>query len=367
MPAPVEPISLVAARRLLAELTPPSTALEPSRLNRDDLIRHGHFVLADVAVRAWKDGGKWQVDAAEIRRAGERLADLAAADAAELVPLPLSGKWADQVRSAYASWLTYQAWPPIVGMVRLADVVQQAPDGSLLLSRPYAEMLTEWGRLHGRLAARARRCEGCRALEPAERPATWREPTPNGYATTCPACLAQQVPPYAGELDGHPYSEVRPAGGSRPGGPSADRYACRICRTRRAAYWDHCHDHGFIRGPLCSGCNQAEHTWLDDAASLRHLWHCPACRDAATVPVRQLLLLGARTARRERHGRCPIAPDLHPWEWVQARGELAGTGAVRFGLRCSAHRTEWDATVTREQMQEATHAHITRRAPDLLG
>ncbi|MFC8095349.1 endonuclease domain-containing protein [Streptomyces sp. NPDC057301] len=33
-------------------------------------------------------------------------------------------------------------------------------------------------------------------------------------------------------------------------GTRADDYLCRLCAETRAAAWDHCHDHGFVRGPL---------------------------------------------------------------------------------------------------------------------
>ncbi|MFF5313076.1 endonuclease domain-containing protein [Streptomyces massasporeus] len=27
-------------------------------------------------------------------------------------------------------------------------------------------------------------------------------------------------------------------------------YLCRLCKESPAAAWDHCHDHGYVRGPL---------------------------------------------------------------------------------------------------------------------
>jgi hypothetical protein len=57
---------------------------------------------------------------------------------------------------------------------------------------------------------------------------------------------------YRGELDGKLY---RPDPSRRKGWPKAARFMCAACLTARASVWDHCHVHGFVRAPLCNGCN----------------------------------------------------------------------------------------------------------------
>lgn len=50
--------------------------------------------------------------------------------------------------------------------------------------------------------------------------------------------------------------------------------------------WDHCHDHGIVRGTLCVGCNNDEATDLriHFAGDRFTEWRkrCPSCRDAST-------------------------------------------------------------------------------------
>ena len=57
---------------------------------------------------------------------------------------------------------------------------------------------------------------------------------------------------YAGELAGRRYSPER---SKREGWPRASQFMCAACATDRAAVWDHCHRHGFVRAPLCTRCN----------------------------------------------------------------------------------------------------------------
>lgn len=52
---------------------------------------------------------------------------------------------------------------------------------------------------------------------------------------------------YHGELAGERY-RADPAG--RRSWPIAARFMCTSCMTVRAAVWDHCHTHGFVRAPL---------------------------------------------------------------------------------------------------------------------
>ncbi|MGW0778833.1 endonuclease domain-containing protein [Streptomyces sp. NPDC002835] len=61
----------------------------------------------------------------------------------------------------------------------------------------------------------------------------------------------------------------------RERGPRAEDFLCAMCDPARpAAVWDHCHEHGLIRGPLCGSCNTMEGQGKDFLArkgSVRHL------------------------------------------------------------------------------------------------
>ncbi|MFF0133343.1 LuxR C-terminal-related transcriptional regulator [Streptomyces mirabilis] len=79
--------------------------------------------------------------------------------------------------------------------------------------------------------------------------------------------------------------------------------ACAVCRTAPATVLDHCHEHGYVRAPLCQSCNTLErpdhlysndirvanrytrlfHTDTDDW--LRHWHRCPGCRARTTLPL----------------------------------------------------------------------------------
>jgi hypothetical protein len=60
--------------------------------------------------------------------------------------------------------------------------------------------------------------------------------------------------PYDNSLRGVKYAaslnERDIAGWKRP-----TQYICSACGQLRARVWDHCHTHGYVRAPLCRGCN----------------------------------------------------------------------------------------------------------------
>lgn len=59
---------------------------------------------------------------------------------------------------------------------------------------------------------------------------------------------------YASELAGHLYTSD-PASRKAQQWPQASRFVCASCVTAQARVWDHCHEHGYVRGPLCNQCN----------------------------------------------------------------------------------------------------------------
>lgn len=151
-----------------------------------------------------------------------------------------------------------------------------------------------------------------------------------------PAALLHQ---YGGELTGQMYSVLtRKPGISR----MVARWACAVCRTAAAAVLDHCHEHGYVRAPVCSSCNSLErpdylyssdirvasrYTRLfstDAAAWLLHWHRCPGCRTRTTLPLPHLAAWTAHTAcrqqrptHREGRGRSPCGVLRVSWTGSQ--------------------------------------------------
>ncbi|MFF0132818.1 endonuclease domain-containing protein [Streptomyces mirabilis] len=119
--------------------------------------------------------------------------------------------------------------------------------------------------------------------------------------------------PYNGELQGHLYSALsRKPGISR----KVAEWTCAVCHTAPAAVLDHCHEHGYVRAPVCHSCNTQErpdHLYSNDirvanhytrlfdthTADWLHHWHrCPGCRARTTLPLPHLAAWTAHVACR---------------------------------------------------------------------
>ncbi|MEU8718265.1 endonuclease domain-containing protein [Streptomyces sp. NPDC048663] len=92
-------------------------------------------------------------------------------------------------------------------------------------------------------------------------------------------------------------------------------WACAVCRTAPATVLDHCHEHGYVRAPVCQSCNTQErpdHLYPNDIRIadrytrlfhtdvhnwLRHWHRCPGCRARTTLP--HLAAWTAHTACRK--------------------------------------------------------------------
>ncbi|MCJ0875272.1 endonuclease domain-containing protein [Streptomyces sp. AP-93] len=131
--------------------------------------------------------------------------------------------------------------------------------------------------------------------------------------TPSPDCPTTPLRPYTGELEGHLYSVL-----SRKPGTSGKvaGWTCAVCRTAPAGVLDHCHEHGYVRAPVCQSCNIQErpdhlysndirvadrYTRLFDTDTLEWLrhWHrCPGCRARTTLPLPHLAAWTAHTACR---------------------------------------------------------------------
>ncbi|MFE2889335.1 endonuclease domain-containing protein [Streptomyces sp. NPDC059272] len=92
----------------------------------------------------------------------------------------------------------------------------------------------------------------------------------------CPVCSAKAFETYEGQLDGVAYRSLRRTHRSY-------EYLCCLCRERRAALWDHCHEHGHASGPVCPTSNTFEGkgvAFLRRNGSALHLLRCRGCREA---------------------------------------------------------------------------------------
>ncbi|GAA2845623.1 hypothetical protein Acy02nite_47170 [Actinoplanes cyaneus] len=99
-----------------------------------------------------------------------------------------------------------------------------------------------------------------------------------------PGSWKEAAKPYTGELELIQYAIGLKA---RKNWPKANEFFCASCLIRRAHIWDHCHEHGFVRAPLCTPCN----TWHWKG------WRIPP-REAAIVDTSYLRYCPEHRTRR---------------------------------------------------------------------
>lgn len=193
---------------------------------------------------------------------------------------------------------TQRTWWLPRALVRLLDAAEHAE--------------TQWVR-----AARTRRASAAATVPPSP---LRQAPDADGRRTTGPERSTASPRPYDGELEGRLYSVLsRKPDTSR----KVAEWACAVCRTASAAVLDHCHEHGYVRAPLCRSCNTLErpdhlysndirvanrYTRLFDTDTddwLRHWHRCPGCRARTTLPLPHL---AAWTA----HISCGSLRPTHP-------------------------------------------------------
>ena len=372
-------------------------------------LPHGHVFVGDLAVRGYKDKGRWRYDDRDIRRVGQTLSAVAI-DTGDVVEAQVPSRRYFDDREAFDDWSradwrrTLNSWIYTAARrsrLRESDTVAKDydpaddfdfldPDGADILDtgvtdvwsswyeigpcglpgeltfeelvsfygertiagtyplklltwsgthwvlpRAYVEMLDRWQERDRALAERARICTGCRRQGSRW---AWRTPTPTGYVTLCPACSGEIFQTYQGHLHGVAYSALRRT-------HRAVDYLCGLCRESRASVWDHCHEHGHIRGPVCASCNAFEGkgvAFLRRAGSVQHLLECRGCREACTLPRRHHLdVVLEHLEADERHGRCPHRPHASHREYVH--------GVHRITLSCPVHSSpssQWTKEVT---------------------
>ncbi|WP_249402318.1 endonuclease domain-containing protein [Streptomyces sp. YIM 121038] len=125
----------------------------------------------------------------------------------------------------------------------------------------------------------------------------------DGRQTPSPQGPAASLRLYNRELEGQLYSVLsrNPGTARRVAG-----WACAVCRAAPATVLDHCHEHGYVRAPVCQSCNTQErpdHLYSNDIRVanrydrlfrsdtdtwLRHWHRCPGCRARTTLPLPHL-------------------------------------------------------------------------------
>ncbi|MFE7620200.1 endonuclease domain-containing protein [Streptomyces sp. NPDC057496] len=208
-------------------------------------------------------------------------------------------------------------------------------------------------------------------------------PETGGRRTTDPEGPAVPLRPYGKELEGRLYSVLsRKPGTSR----KVAGWACAVCRTAPATVLDHCHEHGYVRAPVCQSCNtqerpdhlysndirvanRYERLFLTDADDwLRHWHRCTGCRARTTLPLPHLAAWTARIAcrslrptHRAPRGRKPCGVLRVSWTGSQnAPRSCLLTVAVDF---CPSGEHRVLARVPYREATERFHAWLAETAP----
>ncbi|EGX60462.1 hypothetical protein SZN_07497 [Streptomyces zinciresistens K42] len=356
-------ITLGAADALWVDLTAGSAVptasgaftCSPAHARLGYVLLGGHAV---ATVRA--SGGQWCVLQAEVRRAAVEL-NAVGLDRRDLVRIgPFRGtprqEYAEETPLRWRRRITGERGEPggpetaarreagrphhLAGIDWRRMLVERTRDGTrrtwwlpraavmLLDAAEYAE--TQWVR-----AARTRQASAV-VTEPPSHPRPAREA---GSRRTTGAEGTASPRPYRAELEGQLYSVLtrKPGMSHRVTG-----WACAVCRIAPATVLDHCHEHGYVRAPVCQSCNTLErpdHLYSNDIRVanrytrlfgtdtddwLRHWHRCPGCRARTTLPLPHLAAWTAHTAcrslrptHRAARGRTPCGILRVSWTGSQ--------------------------------------------------
>ncbi|MEU6668068.1 endonuclease domain-containing protein [Streptomyces sp. NPDC046727] len=324
--------------------------------------RAGYVLLGSrlvATVRA--SGGQWSVREGEVRRAAAEL-NAVRMNRHDLVRIgPFRGalrqEYHEETPLRWRQRITRELQEPggpqrtarredgrpyhLAGIDWRQMLVEQTRDGTqrtwwlpravvrLLDAAEHAE--TQW--VH---AARTRRPSAA-VTEPPSLPRQARDA--DGRQTTSPENPTASLRPYNGELEGQLYSALsrKPGTSRRMAG-----WMCAVCGTAPATVLDHCHEHGYVRAPVCQSCNTLErpdHLYSNDIRVanrytrlfhtdtdhwLRHWHRCPGCRARTTLPLPHLAAWTAhiacrslRPTHRASRGRKPCGVLRVSWTGSQ--------------------------------------------------
>ncbi|SEG85280.1 Recombination endonuclease VII [Actinacidiphila yanglinensis] len=364
---------------LADEMRDCSIPVAPEHFQRRRFTEHDDVFFGYVPVRAYKHANQWRFHEADVRQAARTIASLAwdpedlvdprHAVRSELqVDVPLGTSWRSQLLRLFRSaardarrnngcpcgplgcqrgdtnWalpcgLTQQDLLRRYGHFAIACTLPVPAlvwtQETWLIPRTLANILDRWEEAQGALTATIHTCGGCGALDTGS---AWRTATASGWRILCPQCAAAGLRRYRNELNGASYARIQEQG------PRARDYLCGVCRTPRPATdWDHCHDHGMIRGPLCGSCNTKEghgKEFLAMEGSIAHLLRCDGCRAERKLPPHHRLA----ALRRHAHREWGAADCDWPMQACVTLDETDESG-IECTVRCPEQRPSRSTTV----------------------
>ncbi|MET8788366.1 endonuclease domain-containing protein [Streptomyces sp. NPDC004589] len=308
-----------------------------------------------VTVRA--GGGQWGVPEMEVRRAAAEL-NVVEMDGGDLVRIgPFGGapkqnqngkvplRWRQRIARELGD--AERAAPSEEGRLHhLAGIdwrrvfVEETRDRTVRawwLPRAVVRLLDAAEHVEKRWLQAARTRQNSTAAEPPSQRLQIR--AVGGRQTTSLHSPTIVPSPYNGELKELLYSALsRKPGISR----RVAEWMCAVCRTTPATVLDHCHEHGYVRAPVCHSCNTQErpdHLYSNDIRVANHYthlfdthnvdwlqhWHrCPGCRTRTTLPLPHLAAWTAyiacrslRPTHRASRGRKPCGVLRVSWTGSQ--------------------------------------------------
>ncbi|MFJ5780050.1 endonuclease domain-containing protein [Streptomyces sp. NPDC093094] len=396
-------ISLGAADALWAGLTAGSavpTASAPFTCFPAD-ARLGYVLLGGrlVATATAADGGRWSVSEADVRRAAVEL-NAVEVDRRDLVRIgPFRGalkqehqegtllRWRQHIaRELQEPARGRAARRPfhLAGLDWRRVLVEQSHGRDMRswsLPRSVVRLLDAAGHAERKWLQAVQQGSGTVMEPPSPRRQTQAADGRQATNTDCPTTALRL---YNGELKGQLYSVL-----SRKPGISGKvaGWICAVCRTAPATVLDHCHEHGYVRAPVCHSCNTQErpdHLYSNDIRVAGHYtrlfdthvadwlphWHrCSGCRARTTLPLPHLAAWTAHTAcrplrpthRRGSRGRTPCGVLRVSWTGNQnAPRSCLLTVTVDF---CPAGEHHVLARVPYQEAAERFRSWLAQTAP----
>ncbi|MFB7867891.1 endonuclease domain-containing protein [Streptomyces sp. NPDC056069] len=337
----------LAAAYLADETRHCPVPMAPGRFEYRRDARHDFVFFGHRPVRAYKQSGRWKFHEPEVRAAGRavaalpwdpddladprpggpssqggsllepagwraqiwRLAGSAARTAHEEHGCPCGTPWYGHAMTwGLRCGLTEEVLRRRYGQYSIACILPVASlvwrGDTWMIPRTLAFMLDRWEAADEALGRAPTSCRVCGTMVTGS---GWGTAATGGGQTLCPGCARATLLSYGGQFQGRPYAKIRDSA------PQAGGYLCVLCDPPRpAAAWDHCHDHGLVRGPLCVSCNTMEghgKEFLTLKGSTAHLLRCTQCRTTRTLPANHRLAALRQHLHRERaaDGRdCPL-------------------------------------------------------------